>query len=563
MNATVPRSHRPLALAIGLALAAGSTHAATIVVDSTADPGDSGTCTLRQAIASVTAGLISGSGCVNTGAVFGSQDTIEFDSGLAKHTITISGSALAINKSMTIIGTGQTIQVSGNMRAMQVLSGASLDLSNVTISGGNTSANGAGLDVSLANATLTYVSISGNSGAYGAGIYAYNSTLTLTACTLNGNTATGFGGGLLATHGSVVTLYGTSVYGNSANIGAGVAASQNAHLTLEQPSVTGNRATSAAGGVAALYSSTVTINGGLVSNNNGGSLAGGVYAGFGSTLTVNRVLLADNTAAYGGGGEVKEGNTLAFNGTTISRNSATVLGAGLQGFGGTLSVTDSTIVGNSADTTNTASGGGIEMALGGVVNVVNSTVTGNTASLGGGFDVTGYSTLTLINSTVTGNDAAGGGIDLTSTFPLKFSSAHLYNTILSGNTATGHPASYNDALKDGTSSISAYYCLLGTGPALASYPNNNPDHYNHFTNSPLLNSLADNGGPTQTMAPMDTSEAIDNGSVNLAKTVVGDPLNFDQRGTGFPRTLSGKVDIGAYQHQPPQRIFVDGFDPEP
>lgn len=40
-------------------------------------------------------------------------------------------------------------------------------------------------------------------------------------------------------------------------------------------------------------------------------------------------------------------------------------------------------------------------------------------------------------------------------------------------------------------------------------------------------------------------------------------LNYDQRGLGFPRTLGGQVDIGAYQHQPSDRIFVDGLESEP
>ena len=306
MTATTRKSRSPLALAIALALAAGTTHAATIKVTTDQDnTANDGSCTLREAIVAVNQGNAYSSGCINIGASFGSNDTIEFDSGLVAATITITGSELAISKPMTIIGTGQTIQVSGTMRAMQVVAGGSLNLSTVTISGGNTSANGAGLNVSQANASLTYVTVTGNNGGNGAGIYAYNSTLTLTECTLNGNTATGYGGGMLATHGSIVTLSSTSVYGNSANIGAGVTVSQNAQLTLSHSSLTGNAATSAGGGAAALNSSTITVSGGFVTANSAGNNGGGVYAAYSSQLTLNDLLLADNAAHYGGGAWVR------------------------------------------------------------------------------------------------------------------------------------------------------------------------------------------------------------------------------------------------------------------
>ncbi|MFL5329995.1 MAG: choice-of-anchor Q domain-containing protein [Gemmataceae bacterium] len=42
--------------------------------------------------------------------------------------------------------------------------------------------------------------------------------------------------------------------------------------------------------------------------------------------------------------------------------------------------------------------------------------------------------------------------------------------------------------------------------------------------------LANNGGPTQTVAILTTSKAVDNGDNPLS-------LNYDQRGLGFPRTI--------------------------
>jgi len=57
---------------------------------------------------------------------------------------------------------------------------------------------------------------------------------------------------------------------------------------------------------------------------------------------------------------------------------------------------------------------------------------------------------------------------------------------------------------------------------------------------PRLSALASNGGPTQTMALLPGSPAIDVGDDSLTDTV-------DQRGTGFSRRVGGHVDIGAYE----------------
>src|SRR5262249_55943785 len=62
--------------------------------------------------------------------------------------------------------------------------------------------------------------------------------------------------------------------------------------------------------------------------------------------------------------------------------------------------------------------------------------------------------------------------------------------------------------------------------------------------NPMLGPLQNNGGPTQTMALLPGSPAIDHGS-NPAG------LTTDQRGTGFRRAINGHIDIGAFESQPP------------
>ena len=66
---------------------------------------------------------------------------------------------------------------------------------------------------------------------------------------------------------------------------------------------------------------------------------------------------------------------------------------------------------------------------------------------------------------------------------------------------------------------------------------------------PKLGPLQDNGGPTQTMALLAGSPAIDKGDNTLVPIdpSTGLPFTTDQR--GFARIVNGAVDIGAYEDQ--------------
>jgi len=68
--------------------------------------------------------------------------------------------------------------------------------------------------------------------------------------------------------------------------------------------------------------------------------------------------------------------------------------------------------------------------------------------------------------------------------------------------------------------------------------------------NPLLAPLGNYGGPTQTMALLPGSPAIDAGNNALIPAGV----TTDQRGPGFPRIVGGTVDIGAFEVQQPVSI---------
>jgi thiol-disulfide isomerase/thioredoxin len=170
-------------------------------------------------------------------------------------------------------------------------------------------------------------------------------------------------------------------------------------------------------------------------------------------------------------------------------------GGGLANNGGTLTLTDCTVSGNSAF------GAGGLLSYGGALSLTNCTVSGNTARVCGGL-LTEDSATTVTNCTVSSNSAEFlGGM-------YSFGTAALTNTIVAGN---------------------------GGGDFSGSYSGTN----NLIGGNPLLAPLGNYGGPTQAMALLPGSPAIDAGT-----TGPGIP-STDQRGLG----RVGPVDIGAFESQ--------------
>lgn len=200
--------------------------------------------------------------------------------------------------------------------------------------------------------------------------------------------------------------------------------------------------------------------------------------------------------------------------------------------GGTVTFSNSTFSGNSA-----SYGGAIAIKGGGVLNIANSTFSGNNATYTGGAIHVGSSggTVTVANSTLSGNSTlsvnsapyGGGGIYLNATQTGVSSTLNIFNSIVAGNSATSSPD------------------IFGT---VAS------GNYNIIGGNPNLGSLADNGGPTKTMALLAGSPAIDAGDPNFDST----NTPFDQRGSA--RKSGGAIDIGAFELLTP--LTITGFTPD-
>ena len=196
--------------------------------------------------------------------------------------------------------------------------------------------------------------------------------------------------------------------------------------------------------------------------------------------------------------------------------------------------------------------------------MLNDTIYGNTitsgsgstsgSSYGGGIndDSTG---LTLVNVTVAANSAVvvapvaggtpgtpqGGGI---SNYLDDDSALDLYNTLDATNTGGTSP-DFN-----GTAAI-AESNLLGDGTDAVGF--STPSDHNQVgtSGSPIdplfaVAGLTNNGGNTSTVALQTNSPALGAGNVASA-TAAG--LTTDQRGAGFSRIVSNKVDIGALETQ--------------
>jgi len=242
-----------------------------------------------------------------------------------------------------------------------------------------------------------------------------------------------------------------------------------------------------------------------------------------SDLTLNGLMIkngsynvpCENVTSCGGG--IYNDGILTVTNGTFSGNFAQAGGAIFVGRG-TASISNSTFWGNSA----TYVGGGILNWIG-TLTVTNSTFYDNSAQQGGAI-YNDLSSLTLSNSTFSGNTATQGGALYNAGMPLNVT-----NNIMANSNAAND--CYNE---DGAGVVSTNVNNLVENNAAS--PNN--CGIPTLISDPKLGSLDDNGGPTQTLALLFGSPAINAGEdANCSAT--------DQRGVIRPQ--GSHCDIGAYE----------------
>lgn len=201
-------------------LSATQMSAATLIVDTTTDNAALTACTsatddcsLRGAIAAAAVG-----------------DTITFDSVLFMPTrlIRLTGGNLIINKDLAITGVGGVI-IDGNRtdRVFFIQSSGTVNLSGMTVTGGNTAGTGGGIAIAAGTVNLTNMVVTGNvtsgiNDLSGGGIYNLG-TLNIINSTISDNAAVGLGGrggGILSL--GTLTVTGSIISGNrTGGAGAG------------------------------------------------------------------------------------------------------------------------------------------------------------------------------------------------------------------------------------------------------------------------------------------------------------------------------------------------------
>ena len=382
-------------------------------------------------------------------------------------------------------------------------------------------------------------------GEYGVFITSFGS-FTISGLTIsNGFLSTGAGGGVRHASPSTLNLINCVIAGNFAKLGGGgVANSNSGTLNLTNCVVSGNATERVGGGIVNsgklnLLNSTVTGNSAQGANGNVGSsgAGGGIYNALtgNSVVTITNSTVSNNSAIGGNGGPSISG----YGGR----------GGGIHSEGGLVQVVNSSIANN--------------RCMGGIGGLDGAGQPGGPA-LGGGIcdgieDEPGQASLSLSNSTVSGNSAIGGagggssglaGEGMGGGVVNVSGAASVRNTIVANNLSTTSRPDVSGSFN------SSGFNLISKTDGSTGF--NTPTDQTGTIASPIdpgldPGGLQNNGGPTQTIALLPGSRAIDKGTSNGLTGV----LTTDQRGTDFARTMdypavtnavaSDATDIGAME----------------
>jgi hypothetical protein len=271
------------------------------------------------------------------------------------------------------------------------------------------------------------------------------------------------------------------------------------------------------------------------------------------------------------------GANVGLGGFTVRNGSSHSHGGGGIYNIGTLTITKITVSGNTSDDSLTAAGGlggGIYNA--GTLTMSQSTVSGNTAlryrtgSVATGGGIYNKGKLTITNSTLSANQAMafwpagvpyGGGIAndngtaIISNSTLSQNSALIHTPFGTAGTYGGGIYNHGAGIATFQNSIVANNTQGGNckGTVNSRGHNLSSDGTCTFNGAgdqkninARLGALHYNGGPTETMALLGGSPAIDAGNPSGCNDPSGHRLMVDQRGHSRPK--SGACDMGAYNH---------------
>eukprot|EP01041_Mallomonas_annulata_P002061 gene2061-4027_t len=410
-------------------------------------------CTLRLALTL----------CVNSSKIQLHDCSISLphnSTNLLHQRLSFNASSSSHVRAIHLIGNGAMISpaVKGDkdFSFLTVTQSVSLHISNVTLTGFNSSLDGGVLHLeNITNSTFTDVNFYRNTGSDGGAVYLRNSSyvifhncnftnnnagdtnkggamyvtqssgIVLDGCMLSGNIAYE-GGGLCVDSGVTgVTVSRSVMRKNSAGYGGGgmyVGSANTAVSVVQQTVITDNVAVTAGGGMyidesnkeISACDSTISAN---VANVGYGANGGGVFVGSYNRITLNNMTITFNVAGSDGGGIYLDTNVISASITNslISVNTAmSQYGGGVfVGTSSSVSVHDTEISLNSGN----LGGAGICVDIGvDSFSITNSVITSNyNVESGGGLYFAGYGRGNVIHGCVIDHNSAannGGGVFL-------------------------------------------------------------------------------------------------------------------------------------------------------
>jgi hypothetical protein len=407
---------------------------------------------------------------------------ITFDCGTAPATITVT-KEVPITMGTTLDGSNLvTLSGGGTTRIMHIKSAWNvttplLTVQNLTFSDGYTT--------DVMNTTAT------DEG--GAAIYEDGGALVVIHCTFTNNHSAQSGedvaGGAIVGLGSSTLVVEDSVFVGNSSSNGGAIGSQDENVTIVNSTFTNNKA-----------------------NGTGGNPG---YGGDGGAMSfdgdhINWTMCGDtfsgNTAYQQGGAIFRVGygsddlvniDRCTFDGN--STNMANGIAGGVYLEDVTITMSASTISHNSAN-----NGAGFWVGETAIANLTNVTIADNTANMGGGVWFANPMSGTFLNVTIADNVCTG-----------LFDGANivLQNCLIAGNTV-------GSMCGEGESQCDHTHMGAGSNMQTTGTPSCTSSV---LVADPMLGSLMNNGGPTDTMAPASGSPAIGKGTGCPAQDQRGQP----------------------------------------
>jgi predicted outer membrane repeat protein len=320
------------------------------------------------------------------------------------------------------------------------------------------------------------------------GMYNSNSNPTLTHVTFSNNSAYADGGGMYNSVSNPALTNATFSDNLAFQQGGGMYNAGSSPM-VTNATFSNNRAVQDGGGMCNVFGSSPALTHVVFSNNT--AMSGGGMWNYDNSPTLNDVTFIENSANSQGGAIYGAYSTATLSNVTFSDNWSSY-GGGMHNRADAPTLSNVTFSNNWAY----ADGGGMYNYISspGLTNV--SFVANSAGSSGGGISNANGSNPTVTNSVLWGNTAGSGGAQIAN----DASAATVYDSVIQGGCPAGNTCS------------------------------------NIITTDPLLGTLGNYGGATQTIPLLPGSSAIDAGNAGACAAT-------DQRGM----SRVGACDIGAYE----------------